>query len=184
MVDSVLNIPRIGWIQRGVPSGIAESVGDHILLTSYLTIALCNELTSNGIDVNLGKCLVMALIHDIHESVMGNVGNNVRSLIPNWYDVEVQAFNALGLSGDLVELFKEYRYGKSVEGLLVQLADKIATFMRACTYLRRGYDVNELVINYKESVNKAFLTLPGNLREVLKGIIDELLSGCNNRTSP
>lgn len=183
IVDSILNIPRIGWIQRGVPNAIAESVGGHVLLTSYLTLALCNELRTNGIDIDLGKCLTMALLHDAHESVMGNVGNGIRTSIPNWYDIETQAFMNLGLPENLTEMFREYRYGRSIEGVIVQLADKMATLMRACRYSGYGYDVTELMISYRESVNKLLLSLPSNFREVLKGFIDEVLGGCDNRTN-
>ncbi|WP_069807538.1 HD domain-containing protein [Vulcanisaeta thermophila] len=183
IVDSILNIPRVGWVQRGVPHGIAETVGDHILLTSYLAMVMCRELMNNGVSVDLGKCLIMALIHDAHEAIVGNVGNNVRSSIPGWYEVEAAAFNSLGLPREFMDIFREYRYGASTEGLITQLADKMATLIRACLYSRRGYDVRELVVSYRDSVNKAFNALQDNVRRILRDFVDMALR-CDYGTNP
>ena len=176
VVDTLLNTPRIGWIQRGVSGGTAETVGDHTLLTSYLALIICNSVKGAGINLDLGKCIIMALIHDAHEALMGNVGNNVRSMISNWRDLEVQVFRSLGFPDYLNDYFREYRYESSVEGKVVNLADKLATYMRACFYSMIGYDTSELINNYQELISKIMSELPPEITRAIQGIITPLLS--------
>jgi putative hydrolase of HD superfamily len=182
ILDTALNIPRVGWVQRGVPKDIAESVGEHELLTSYLTLIICSEARRLGTSIDLGKCLSMALIHDAHETLIGNVGNDVRSIINDWREIEVKVFESLGLPGELNEYFREYRYGLSVEGKLVNIADKLATFIRACKYATIGYDMRELINNYEESINRLITELPSNMGKVIQELITQAKPLCNAKS--
>ncbi len=134
--------------------GYCESVGDHVLLTSYIAMILCNNVQRIDGSIDADKCVSMALIHDAHEALIGNVGNSVRSLISDWKDIEVRLFDELQFPEELRNYFREYRYGLSTEGKIVNLSDKLATLIRACVYARAGYDTRELIINYKELVEK------------------------------
>ena len=182
IVNTILNTPRIGWIQRGVPQSIAESVGDHILLTSYLALILCNNARKVNDNINVDKCVSMALIHDAHEALIGNVGNSVRSLISNWKDLEVRLFSELQLPEELGNYFREYRYALSIEGRIVNLSDKLATLVRACMYARVGYDTRELIINYREVVEKLLKELTGDVGQVINNVVRSILSWCDDRT--
>ena len=182
IVNTILNTPRIGWIQRGVPQAIAESVGDHTLLTSYLALILCNSAKRVDSNINADKCVSMALIHDAHEALIGNVGNSVRSLISDWRDIEVRLFNELQFPEELTKYFHEYRYALSVEGRIVNLSDKLATLIRACMYARVGYDTRELITNYREVVERLLSELTGDVGQVIKDIVKPVLSWCDDRT--
>ncbi|MGC8606272.1 MAG: HD domain-containing protein [Vulcanisaeta sp.] len=182
IVDTILNTPRIGWIQRGIPQVIAESVGDHVLLTSYITLIICNEVKRINDTIDVSKCVSMALIHDAHEALAGNVGNNVRLLINEWRDLETRLFDELGFPEELRNYFREYRYGLSVEGRIVNLADKLATFIRACIYAKTGYDTRELIINYRELVEKLLNEFTDNIGQVINNIVNPILSWCDDRT--
>ncbi|PLC67835.1 hypothetical protein B7L70_06500 [Vulcanisaeta sp. EB80] len=183
IVDSLLNIPRIGWIQRGVPRALAESVGEHTLLVSYITLILCNEIRRTGANVDASKCLSMALLHDAHEALIGNVGNSVRSMLTDWRDLEVRVFEDLGFNEELNNYFREYRYGLSIEGKLVSIADKLATYMRACKYAMAGYSTEELINNYKELVTRLTDDLPSDVREVIKELIAPISTWCVSKQS-
>ncbi|WP_054842605.1 HD family hydrolase [Vulcanisaeta distributa] len=182
VVNTILNTPRIGWLQRGVPQAIAESVGDHVLLTSYLALILCNNVHKVDGNINFDKCASMALIHDAHEALIGNVGNSARSLISNWRDLEVRLFNELQFPEELRSYFREYRYGLSIEGKIVNLSDKLATLIRACIYARAGYDTKELIINYKELIEKLLSEFTGDVGQVISSIVKPVLSWCNDST--
>ena len=181
IVDTILNTPRIGWVQRGIPQVIAESVGDHVLLTSYITLIICSEVKRINDTIDVSKCVSTALIHDAHEALAGNVGNNVRSLINEWRDLEVRLFDELGFPEELRNYFREYRYGLSVEGRIVNLADKLATFIRACAYARIGYDTKELIINYKELIEKLLNDFTSDSGRVISNIVKAVLSWCDDR---
>ncbi len=182
IVNTILNTPRIGWIQRGVPQAIAESVGDHVLLTSYLAMILCRSAQRVDDSINADKCVSMALIHDIHEALTGNVGNSVRSLVSDWRDLEVRLFDELQLPEELRNYFREYRYGLSIEGRIANLSDKLATLIRACMYARIGYDMEELIINYEDLVKRLLGEFTGEVRQVIDGLIRPVLSWCDHGT--
>ncbi|WP_446751776.1 HD domain-containing protein [Vulcanisaeta sp. JCM 16161] len=181
VVNTILNTPRIGWLQRGVPQAIAESVGDHVLLTSYIAMILCNNVQRIDGSIDADKCVSMALIHDAHEALIGNVGNSVRSLISDWKDIEVRLFDELQFPEELRNYFREYRYGLSTEGKIVNLSDKLATLIRACVYARAGYDTRELIINYKELVEKMLGEFTGVVGQVINNVVKPVLSWCDNR---
>ncbi|WP_243668711.1 HD domain-containing protein [Vulcanisaeta sp. JCM 16161] len=119
-----------------------------------MAMILCNNVQRIDGSIDADKCVSMALIHDAHEALIGNVGNSVRSLISDWKDIEVRLFDELQFPEELRNYFREYRYGLSTEGKIVNLSDKLATLIRACVYARAGYDTRELIINYKELVEK------------------------------
>ncbi len=178
IVDTLLNIPRIGWLQRGVPRAVAESVGEHTLLVSYVALIMCSEVRRSGVDVDVGKCLAMALLHDAHEALIGNVGNGVRSMVTNWRDIEARVFEGLGLGEELSRYFREYRFELSVEGKLVNIADKLATYMRACKYARAGYSTEELINNYKELITRLINELPSSIKESISKVVTLAHSWC------
>ncbi|ADN51822.1 metal dependent phosphohydrolase [Vulcanisaeta distributa DSM 14429] len=182
IANTILNTPRIGWIQRGVPQAIAESVGAHVLLTSYLALILCNSVRRVDNTINADKCASMALIHDAHEALTGNVGNSVRSMLSNWKDIEVRLFDELQFPEELRTYFREYRHGLSIEGRIVNLSDKLATLIRACMYAKAGYDTRELIINYKELVEKLLGEFTGSIGQVINSVVRPIFSWCDNST--
>lgn len=165
----------------GSPPSHRESVGDHVLLTSYLALILCNSAHKVDSDINADKCTSMALIHDAHEALIGNVSNSARSLISNWRDIETRLFDELQFPEELRNYFREYRYGLSIEGRIVNLSDKLATLIRACIYARAGYDTKELIINYKELIEKLLSEFTGDVGQVISNTVKPILSWCDDR---
>lgn len=151
-------------------------------MASYLALILCRSAQRVNGGVNADKCVSMALIHDAHEALIGNVGNSVRSMINDWKDVEVRLFNELQLPGELRDYFLEYRYGLSIEGKIVGLADKLATLIRACMYAKVGYDMEELINNYRDLVERMLSELPSNVGRALSEVIGPILSWCDHGT--
>ncbi len=180
IVDILMNIPRVGWVQRGVPRATAESVGEHTLLVSYLTLLICNEVRRIDSSIDVGKCVSMSIIHDAHEAIIGNIGNNARSLVNEWKDLETRLFIGLGLPEELNNYFREYRYTLSIEGRIVNFVDKLATYMRACAYAKNGYDTRELINSYRELMEKLLSEFPGGIKQVIQGLMASVYSWCND----
>ncbi len=180
IVESLLNTPRTGWIQRGVPQCVAESIGDHTLLTTYLTLELAFRLRAGGIDVDVGKCLIMALTHDAHEALTGNPSWRVRRSFANWAEFEIALFKEV--LPEYSTLFEEYRLGKSLEGKVVIFCDKLATYIRACLYASIYREVEELVRKYEEAIKEALSGFEAKGRVIAEGLFDEAKSWCYNRT--
>ena len=67
-VTVLKNMPRTGWLQRGVPPSEAETIAEHTFeVVSILTMIS----TVSGADAE--KMLVMGIIHDWGESVTGDI---------------------------------------------------------------------------------------------------------------
>ena len=63
---------RKGWLMREVPSPRLESVGDHTLQLMMLASIITKEL---GIEVDVKELMEMLLIHDIGETIIGDVSD-------------------------------------------------------------------------------------------------------------
>ena len=153
LIETLENLPRIGWLQRGVNRNEAESVAQHTLLTTYLCLFVGFELVRRGVKIDLAKLLTQALIHDLHEALIGNTGHIVRKTFSeSWVDFEIKVFNSLELPEEMKNLFKDYRRQESFEGFIVNLMDKLATLLRAYMYKKVGYRTDDLIENYEKQI--------------------------------
>lgn len=65
-LDKLKRTKRAGWVKAGIPD--SESVSDHSFSTSVLSMILADKL-----EVNKEKFIKMALIHELGESIIGDV---------------------------------------------------------------------------------------------------------------
>lgn len=66
LVDRLLEMPRTGWVKRGIPN--PETVAVHITRVQNFTRILASAM---GEDTNI--CTAMAHDHDLVEAVAGDV---------------------------------------------------------------------------------------------------------------
>jgi putative hydrolase of HD superfamily len=150
-------VPRTGWLDRGIPSGEAESVADHtfrVALLAWLAV---------GPGLDRDRVLKLALLHDLAEAVTGDlppydpdalqeVEEEDRAAILNRRHVrseeraaakraaEAAAMADLltdlpeGLAGELRELWRELEDGMSGEARFVKQADKLETYLQSLEY--------------------------------------------------
>lgn len=140
VVDTLCNIKRIGWLQRGVDN--AETVCQHSLLAALLAGEIAAELKNRGHDVDPAQAVAAAVIHDLAEAELGHPSNGVRSSA-DWSSLELEAMKRL--YPHLYDLFEKYRKTEGVIGVLVSFADKLATLIRACRYAELGHKTEDLV---------------------------------------
>jgi putative hydrolase of HD superfamily len=127
--------PRTGWALRGVAD--AESVADHSFGVALVCLILA-ELVDQSID--RAKLLTIALLHDLPESVIGDLPAPAAIHFPP--DAKRQA-GALAL-GELLRAlpwaeewhawWREYEDGTSAEGRLVRDADRLDMLIQAHIY--------------------------------------------------
>lgn len=60
-------IPRTGWLDRGIPACATESVADHSFGVALLTWLLAPD------DLDRARAVELALIHDLAESIVGDL---------------------------------------------------------------------------------------------------------------
>ena len=139
--DHVLQLgdtPRSGWFSAGVVQ--PESVAEHSYGVAVLTMKLA-ELVSEPIDV--GVAVQVALIHDLGESIIGDIPKPVKRRIGDVIDdVERAAVEEIVETASWMSLFDAYVSRSTPEGRLVKSADTIHMLSMALRYRRRGADVD------------------------------------------
>ncbi|KAG9390214.1 HD domain [Carpediemonas membranifera] len=134
------HVPRTGWVNSGVPN--PESVADHSFSVAFLAMVLGTQ--HPGLDVT--RCIKMALVHDLAESVVGDITpfDGVDELDKHQRELKaMESFQALvGDSLDLVGLFQEYEEHATPEARFVKDLDKLEMISQAADYERRhGVDL-------------------------------------------
>ena len=146
------NIPRQGWIDK-LSIISPESVSDH----SYSMAIMC-MIISDLKNFNSEKILKMALLHDLAESLIGD-------LIPEQIDkeskkkLENDAFEKIvknlpeQIKSKYLEIWFEYQENTSPEAKLIHQIDKLEMALQAKIYQKNGYDKDKLE-SFFESAKK------------------------------
>ncbi len=139
----VIWLARTGWMQSGVPPSIAETVSQHTFLASLIAIDIMRMLKIKSRTIDEGKALKMVLIHDLVEGVTGD--------IPKWssnrmkkHELEEEALISSNISSEIVESWRDYERGETLEAKIARLSDLLATLKMALYYKERGFDVESI----------------------------------------
>lgn len=132
------NLKRKGWILRKVPS--PESVAEHTYRTTLMALVL-----SENLKLNTNKCVQMALIHDIAESVVGDITPHDNWDINKKYQLEknaiIQIFSEVD-GKDILKLWEEYEKNESREAKFVRELDLFEMVMQAQEYEEKYNDID------------------------------------------
>jgi len=149
LLISCKNLVRTGWMQKGVPPSIGETVASHSFEAAILAFTIASKLKDQGVNVNPDHEAILALFHDAGESILGD--------FPKWTsekidkkDVELEAFKELGIG---VDLFIEFKDKKTLEANIAKLSDRLSTVLQAKRYIKLGYDVQEIANSYLNEIN-------------------------------
>ncbi len=151
-------LARTGWMQAGIPPSMAETVSQHTFLALLTAVDLMKELKKRGRSFNESKVLTMVLMHDLAEGVVGD--------IPLWTskrvkkrDLEEEALLSSGVPVEMVNTWREYEEGITVEAKISKLADLMSTWRMAIHYKEIGFPVDDIM----RSAEKASLELAKEL---------------------
>jgi putative hydrolases of HD superfamily len=143
---------RAGWLRKGIPPELCESVADHILGVAMLAWWVCEEYfpTLDG-----GKALRLALIHDLGEIHTGDLtpADAVPSHEKHRLERECvkQVLGKMKKAEEYLELWDEYESGQSEEARLVKELDRLEMAFQALVYERNGQESLE---EFFQSVNE------------------------------
>ena len=131
-------LPRQGFLYSGFKRAEADSVAAHSFSVCVLTYLLARELKEEGWKVNPDEALKIALMHDLGESITGDIGTYAKELARGIFDkVEVEAFRLLmrntSNKKELTKYFNSYMDPKSLEAQIVKFADSLDAFAQAFT---------------------------------------------------
>jgi len=129
-VGKLKKLKRTGWTYYKVPN--PESVAEHSFRVAVMALAL-----SDKFDVDKNKCVKMAVIHDLAESLVGDITPWDKKEMESKHEDEKKAMHELTDKLDdeeIMELWEEYEEGKSKEAVFVRELDKAEMFLQAWEY--------------------------------------------------
>jgi len=169
-VKRLLNIVRSGWLLRGVPSSIAETVAEHTFLTAYI----CIELSRNIKDVDVGKVVLYSLVHDIGEAFIGDIVKPVSMRLGELKEYIEEDYVVSNIDNELIiELYKRYTRQVDFEAKLTRLCNHISTLLMGIEYKGLGYKVNDIIDNTYNEIERISEEL--NIKDTVKNLITKLM---------
>lgn len=162
------DIKRSGWALHGIQNG--ESVADHSFQVAIMAMSLAHRV---GVDQN--KSVQMALIHDIGESVIGDVitergGSKLQNHTQKQLDERNAVRHILNNAGmdEYLDIFDEYTANETPEAQFVRQLDKLEMAIQARRYeISSGIDLGEFYVNARNHITN----------QILLDILDQV-TGC------
>ena len=129
-------LPRQGFIAMGFKRNEADSVAAHSFSTALLAYFLARQLQKEDIKIDAEKVLKMGLVHDIGETIVGDVGTFVKGMAGGVFkNIEEEGVKALvaGLDSkeEIIKLVEEYNDRKTIEARVVKAADNLDALAQA-----------------------------------------------------
>lgn len=168
ILENLKKIKRTGWVEKKIKN--PESVADHSFRLAVLAMVLADRL-----NVDKNKLIKMALVHDLAESLAGDIVEE-RSLkktkeADTKYEKENTAIKEL-LSNlndkkEYYSLWIEYEEQKSKEAKILKQLDKLEMSIQAVEYEHSdNKNLDEWLINSEKYITN----------KELKKIFDQLKS--------
>ena len=151
---------RTGWVRQQASPRI-ESVADHSWRIALMALLVGRDTASN---VDATKLLQMALVHDLAESVVGDITPYCGVSDKEKHQQELQAMqqltSPLGALGQVfLSLWQEYEQGTTPEAQMCKDLDKLEMILQALEYEQDGTN--------KMSLDGFFDSTRGKWRTVL-----------------
>lgn len=131
VLGNVKKLKRCGWKKRAVSE--TESDADHQWGLAFLVLMYA----SNADNMDVYKCLKLALVHDIHEFISGDFTPDDDISPEEKYQKELKAVEEISRFlkyPELVYLFKEFEEQETREARFVKSLDKLETVCQAKFY--------------------------------------------------
>lgn len=174
MIDDFFNtaaclkkIPRQGWINK---TGIKnpESVADHTFSTTIMAMVLGDVMK-----LNVEKIVKMSLLHDLSESVTGDITPDSISKSDK-INLESKTMNSIlgklpkTLQDDYLAIWDEYQENKSESAKLVHDLDKLEMALQAKIYSKEYASKNfdEFIESAESSIKSP------EIKKILRKILE------------
>ncbi|MHA1917481.1 MAG: HD domain-containing protein [Candidatus Ranarchaeia archaeon] len=166
-LNTLKELPRTGWILRGIPKSECESIAEHtasLMWLALMAIPLLEKEYENNkiIKIDGRKILEMTLIHDIPEVRIGDIDRQgAISFGPEFKKMKKKGENLIfetlvseispTTENHLIEVWNEYRKKETLESRFVDQLDHIDAAIQALTYIDR--------LGYYEKLQTFFISL-------------------------
>jgi len=144
LLERLKTTKREGWRRFGINRG--ESIADHMYRMSLMTMLAPPSLASR---LDMAKCMRMALIHDMAESLVGDITpvDGVPKVEKSRREASTMDYITKGLLGnvdggnvgaDIRAIWQEYEDSKTLESHFVHDIDKMELLLQMVEYEKRG----------------------------------------------
>ncbi|XP_023307644.2 uncharacterized protein LOC111689403 [Lucilia cuprina] len=135
LIGNLKHTKRTGWVLRNVND--CESISGHMYRMSILTFLLDGTEGLNQI-----RCMELALVHDLAESLVGDITPFCGVSKEEKKNMEFKAMEDIckliePRGKRMMELFEEYEHGESAESRFVKDLDRLDMVMQAFEYEKR-----------------------------------------------
>ena len=157
IANTLKSLSRTGWMLKGVPCALAETVAEHSYLTSLIALDLSSRLKIRGFNIDPLKTTSLALIHDVAEAFIGDIAKTFDKLTGEVKaEVELKVAEENIKNKFLLDLYKDFTEGKTIEAKIARLCDYLATYIQAVRYEKIGFDISDIKLNmYKKILELA-----------------------------
>jgi putative hydrolase of HD superfamily len=125
-------VPRFGYLIRGVDN--AESVTEHSWHVLFLVWILADHLP----EVDRGRALDIAMVHDLAELRLGDLARTASRYFPPGSKQQAESAAMAEILAPLPaktrHLLDEYHDGQTREALLVKACDKLQLMIKVAVY--------------------------------------------------
>jgi len=167
----LLNLVRTGWLLRGVPTPLAETVAEH----SFLSAFICIEIGSRIRGIDIGKVALYTLVHDIGEAFTGDITKPIGLKLGELKNSIEKDYVLKHIDNEIIkELYKRYVNQEDFEAKLARLCNYIATLLIGIDYKKLGYKVDEIVRNTNNEIEELSKEL--NVKDIVKSLLTELMT--------
>lgn len=131
-------LPRTGWLQRGVVN--VESIAEHTFGVATLALFIGDMIP----DLDRGRLLSIALLHDMAEALVGDLPFSARRLFGSEakHQAEqrgmVELLHTMPNAAEYLMLWEEYAEGTSREARLIKQLDRVEMLTQALAYEQAG----------------------------------------------
>jgi len=135
--------PRTGWFAVGIDT--PESIADHTCSAALLVWQLARE--TPGTDPH--RCVLMALLHDLHEARLGDLPTPAKRHFPAGAILAAERSIIAEQWADDPEaraLLDEFLDGETPDAKLVRAADHLEFLFQAAEYRREGHPQTERML--------------------------------------
>jgi len=168
---TLLNLARTGWLLRGVPPSLAETVAEH----SFLSAFICIELGSRIQGVDIGKAVLYTLIHDLGEAFTGDITKPVGLKLGILKNRIEEDYVLKYIDNEVIKnLYKRYVDQIDFEAKLTKLCNYIATLLIGLDYKKLSYKVDEIVHNMDNEIKELSNEL--NIKDIVENLLSELIT--------
>uniref|UniRef100_A0A7J3X4S7 5'-deoxynucleotidase n=1 Tax=Thermofilum pendens TaxID=2269 RepID=A0A7J3X4S7_THEPE len=147
---ALVSLARSGWMLRGVPSPLAETVAEHSFLSAFVCLELAEEVGADP-----GRLVAYALIHDLGEAFVGDITKSFSSRVGELKNHLELGFVESCVESELVrKLYREYAEQQSLESRMARLCNYIATYLVGLEYKRMGFEVDDILESTRKEVEE------------------------------